>query len=827
MKKTILVMVLFTTMAFGQIIDINKNVTNTPAIDNTIIAGPNNTQILKQVVILARDPGSTITIPSWFTASFTSPYGKIIQYFKQSTLDKCNYEPIVLTADATHGYEMTTTPIPANHEHGEQNLRNILSQIDVSKNFADYDYDNDGIVDVCFVSLTDYYSANNGYGVSGLSFFPSFETNDNWYIGGVLQGKVKIDVTVEVRSSNDEYTFMRIFVHENGHQFFEFADQEHRGGAYHDHYGLGSFDVMSNKGFNNQRPSPYSPPFAEIKCWVTPVILSNNNDYILQDYQYNKKLYKYEALSYSNSVPNQKYYLSYIVPSQSEVFSGFPTPDPNIGGLLIYHAKGNALSDDQDRFSNWKNKDIDLEYADGKFNWDDYRYKLDANPLSGRDKLDVRKMTNNNVTGGSFWDYRAGNYTTSIGDQSAFYLPADGKSFSFYSNPTSNLMNINENYDENIPSGLSVKNLRYENGQVKAAIKINDYSVSQNTTLPLGKWYFNNTLTVNAGVTLTIQPGTELYFSTNANLIVHGTLNAVGSSANRIKFDKIATSSNWNGISMGNGSSGNIQYCDIKNANYGFSISYVSPLIKYCNISNNGVGISLSYWANPTLVGNTINNNTSHGIACYYYSSPRLNDYYSDYNVIKDNGGCGVSANYNSNPVLSKGYYSNGNSIKNNSSYEVSANSNCTVDATNVWWNVTTPPYYNNNDFYQYQSSISIVPPRETDPNPGRSIQSNPEENNSQSTISLSMQGQDDDLTLAHEKQREKKYDEAISLFLEIFKKNKDELIGRYALVKIEECFTQAGKKDYREYSKKEIKPLLKEGSETYVAALELKLIKW
>ena len=153
---------------------------------------------------------------------------------------------------------------------------------------------------------------------------------------------------------------------------------------------------------------------------------------------------------------------------------------------------------------------------------------------------------------------------------------------------------------------------------------------------------------MDAGVTLTIQPGTELYFSSNANLIVNGTLSAVGTSASRIKFDKISTSNNWNGISMGNGSSGNIQYCDIKNTNYGFSISYVSPLIKYCNISNNGVGISLSYWANPTLVGNTINNNTSHGIACYYYSSPRLNDYYADSNVIKENGGCGVSANYNS-----------------------------------------------------------------------------------------------------------------------------------------------------------------------------------
>ncbi|KAF0138405.1 MAG: 5'-nucleotidase [Ignavibacteria bacterium] len=47
-------------------------------------------------------------------------------------------------------------------------------------------------------------------------------------------------------------------------------------------------------------------------------------------------------------------------------------------------------------------------------------------------------------------------------------------------------------------------------------------------------------------------------------------------------------------------------------------------------------------------------------------------------------------------------------------------------------------------------------------------------------------------------------------------------MLGKYALSKIEECFTQAGKKDYLDYSKKIIKPLINEGSEVYVLALEL-----
>jgi hypothetical protein len=38
----------------------------------------------------------------------------------------------------------------------------------------------------------------------------------------------------------------------------------------------------------------------------------------------------------------------------------------------------------------------------------------------------------------------------------------------------------------------------------------------------------------------------------------------------------------------------------------------------------------------------------------------------------------------------------------------------------------------------------------------------------------------------------------------------------------MEECFTKSGRKDYLTFSAKETKPLLKEGTEIYVVALEL-----
>ncbi len=213
-----------------------------------------------------------------------------------------------------------------------------------------------------------------------------------------------------------------------------------------------------------------------------------------------------------------------------------------------------------------------------------------------------------------------------------------------------------------------------------------------------------------------------------------------------------------------------------------------------------------------SLYYNTIQNNYS-GIVCGDHSSPNM--LYPGYNVIRSNGAAGVAASYYSNPQIGSSSGYGNNSIYNNSS-SISAHIYCTIDAQNNYWGGGNPVVYTSEN-----SVVNYLPILTTDPNSGRANIAPAEILQNDVTISYSIQG-GDELSAALDKLKDKKYDEAIPLFLEVFKNNKEALLGKYALCKIEECFTQSGKKDYLSYSNKEIKPQLKEGSESYVVALEL-----
>ncbi|KAF0151922.1 MAG: peptidase S8 and S53 subtilisin kexin sedolisin [Ignavibacteria bacterium] len=324
---------------------------------------------------------------------------------------------------------------------------------------------------------------------------------------------------------------------------------------------------------------------------------------------------------------------------------------------------------------------------------------------------------------------------------------------------------------------------------------------------------FNQNVILPAGDTWNLQPGVTLSFASGCALIVNGTLNAVGNSSNPITFTK-SGSSNWGGIQFNNGSGGSLQHCNISYATNGVYSYNSSPTIKYSTIENNSSrGLYCDYYSSPVLVGNNLRSNTNYGIRLNYYSSPNLTDNgYPGTNVIRSNGS-GMLTSYYSNPNLN-GYMTYGNSVFDNTGYEIEAYYGCTVSAQRVFWGSGGTVYATSG------STIDNSNPLPNNPNLGRKLVADNLSNPYSNAVNLKIAA--DDLTPALDKQKEKKYDEAIPLFLNVFKNNKDVLLGRYALIKIEECFTQGGKKNYLDYSKKEIKPLLKEGSEVYVVALEL-----
>ncbi|MCF8405215.1 MAG: hypothetical protein K9H58_14820, partial [Bacteroidales bacterium] len=74
-----------------------------------------------------------------------------------------------------------------------------------------------------------------------------------------------------------------------------------------------------------------------------------------------------------------------------------------------------------------------------------------------------------------------------------------------------------------------------------------------------------STVTVNAGIILTIEDGCEVRFNTANNLNIYGTLNAIGTSGNGILFTQNGTSQ-WGGLQFKAASSGTLEYCTVEYA---------------------------------------------------------------------------------------------------------------------------------------------------------------------------------------------------------------------------------------------------------------------
>lgn len=233
-------------------------------------------ETIREVVIIAMDPGSGCVLPSWFDSLFEL---HLPQYFSESTHGNFIYQPTVLKRDATHAYEMLT--VPPQHSHTATNMNYVFQTADVNVNFALYDWNGDGIVEVHFTSIG---PGNLGVAYPGGGYSYEYITNDQGN-----NGFIKLRVNHESRGINRD-NYYGVIVHENGHFYFGFNDQEHAGLTTFNHWGLGSFDAMSHiLGFyDDQRvftqPSPYNPTYSAVKGWISPTnITSDLINFTLQD----------------------------------------------------------------------------------------------------------------------------------------------------------------------------------------------------------------------------------------------------------------------------------------------------------------------------------------------------------------------------------------------------------------------------------------------------------------------------------------------------------------------------------------------------------------
>lgn len=111
-----------------------------------------------------------------------------------------------------------------------------------------------------------------------------------------------------------------------------------------------------------------------------------------------------------------------------------------------------------------------------------------------------------------------------------------------------------------------------------------------------GDCYFDWSITVLNGKSITFQPASTVYFNNGVSLIVNGTLNAVGNSNSRITFTRSGTSGTWGSIIFsGSGAAGStLNYVDMQ---YGTNIQATSTsniTIQNSTFTNNSNAITFT-----------------------------------------------------------------------------------------------------------------------------------------------------------------------------------------------------------------------------------------
>lgn len=117
------------------------------------------------------------------------------------------------------------------------------------------------------------------------------------------------------------------------------------------------------------------------------------------------------------------------------------------------------------------------------------------------------------------------------------------------------------------------------------AVFMHAVTVNSDSVIKRGHYVVYDSLVVAPGVTLTVEPGTTLYFHDKVPMVVRGTLAATGAQDAPIvlrgdRTDRIFSylpydrlPGQWGGVSFASTSNGNVlEYCDIHSANYGIKI---------------------------------------------------------------------------------------------------------------------------------------------------------------------------------------------------------------------------------------------------------------
>ena len=247
-------------------------------------------------------------------------------------------------------------------------------------------------------------------------------------------------------------------------------------------------------------------------------------------------------------------------------------------------------------------------------------------------------------------------------------------------------------------------------------------TITQNTIWG-GEVYLYSDLTVNSGVTLTIESNTVIKAANNVSLTVHGTLEAAGTLSQPITFtgdDAIQANfpdASWDGIRFIDGASNStLDYCDISYALDAVYVDNTDLTISNSYFHDNYYAVDAQSGAEVRMRDNTLRHQDTYALDCG--PNAHLQLVYDD----GDAGGNRLENNNNGMRATGYGYIDMGdvdgsdyydwtdNSVLNTTGYDAFAYYYGTVMAEDVWWGSLNPTpqsytYYGVFDYQPFRTS--------------------------------------------------------------------------------------------------------------------------
>lgn len=544
---------------------------------------------LKALAVFAQHALNTTKLPVWADSIWDSARQlSVPRYFKDNSLGKYVMTAVASSRNDTTSWTSSSTPIPDPAQGlegdpvGGNFFQDVMMRVDSVTNFADFDLDQDDVVDACFFIVVNH-GGFSGVLLNEASALWEYRTKDTAADGDtIIVGRQRL---VLIRSSQEKKV-LSLCAHEWGHAIFGPGDWYGTSGR--GDWGLGAFSVMGYvAGFPQNIPVPVDPVHRVGIGWVQPITVDTPlYQQSIPDFLTTGTVYKLPH----TTAPAQNFYVANYRGADPLInlaniwqvnYSGF--------GLLIWHAGGP--------------KGIDVELAHGL--WDTSPSDScktgpprTENPVSGKDSLDCADILAGIQpivqSGTCFWNSLPTHNKTTF----------DGKT-----NPSSHAKPAAGGLEQTVPTRLAVRRLNTAltaGSPVTADLLVNNWYglITQNTTWS-GRIAVTGDVSIDTGDTLTIQPGTIVYLqrnedneksgndTTRCEIIVKngGTLLAIGTAADSIKFVPSPGTPgpyDWHSIRVEAGGSFKAAYCQFKNAYAGIDYrNSATDTVKNCLFENN------------------------------------------------------------------------------------------------------------------------------------------------------------------------------------------------------------------------------------------------